>query len=53
MQKTSTNNRKLNLIGALFLAIGILFVMIGVHRTEHVTVGQKSNIICLECIGIG
>ncbi|MDY3038655.1 MAG: CD1871A family CXXC motif-containing protein [Roseburia inulinivorans] len=23
------------------------------HRNEHTTVQNKSNIICLECIGIG
>lgn len=36
----------------IFLA-GCLFLLYGVHRKEHLTVEQKSNIICLECIGIG
>ena len=32
---------------------GILFIFYGIHRNEHLTVEQKSNMICLECIGIG
>lgn len=53
MQKKDKNNRKKNITGALFTMLGILFVIAGIHRKEHVTVEQKSNIICLECIGIG
>lgn len=41
------------LTGVLVLLIGVLFVLYGIHRQEHLTVGQKSNLICLECIGIG
>lgn len=44
---------KKNFIGILVLIIGILFVMNGIHRKEHLTVEKKSNMICLECIGIG
>ena len=40
-------------IGLLMLLIGILFVLNGIHREEHLTVEKKSNLICLECIGIG
>lgn len=32
---------------------GCLFLFYGVHRNEHLIVEQKSNMICLECIGIG
>lgn len=39
--------------GLLLLAVGISFLLYGVHRQEHVTVANKSTIICLECIGIG
>lgn len=39
--------------GMLLLGIGILFLLVGIHRNEHETVEKKSNIICLECIGIG
>lgn len=41
------------MIGVLLLIIGIVFVMNGIHRNEHLTVEKKSNLICLECIGIG
>lgn len=40
-------------IGCLVLILGCLFLMYGIHRREHLTVEQKSNMICLECIGIG
>lgn len=46
-------NKKKNLVGILLLTIGILFLLTGIHREEHKTVEQKSNMICLECIGIG
>lgn len=38
---------------ALLFLMGCLFMLHGIHRREHLTVEQKSNIICLECIGIG
>lgn len=38
--------------GLLILAIGISCLLYGIHRQEHITVGEKANIICLECIGI-
>lgn len=40
-------------MGILLLIIGCLSLLYGIHRNEHKTVEQKSNIICLECIGIG
>lgn len=39
--------------GLLLLAVGASFLFYGVHRQEHKTVARKSNMICLECIGIG
>lgn len=39
--------------GLLALLLGVTFLLYGVHRQEHKTVMKKSNIICLECIGIG
>lgn len=53
MQNNSKKNRNRTLLGILTLVLGIIFVIIGIHRTEHTTVEQKSSIICLECIGIG
>lgn len=47
------NIKKRSVTGILFLAIGVLFILNGIHRNEHTTVQNKSNIICLECIGIG
>lgn len=47
------NQVKKQKIALLLLAVGILSVGFGIHRQEHVTVAQKSNIICMECIGIG
>lgn len=41
-----------NTIGIVMLLIGCLFVMNGIHRQEHKTVEKKSNIVCMECIGI-
>lgn len=39
--------------GIFLFILGILFLFYGIHRNEHTTVENKSNIICLECIGIG
>lgn len=41
------------IVTSLIFLTGCLFILYGVHRKEHLTVEQKSNIICLECIGIG
>lgn len=35
------------------LAGGVLCLMIGILRSEHLTVLEKAIRICLECIGIG
>lgn len=51
-QAKNTGSRRL-LTSILLFAIGFTFVLYGIHRNEHVTVQNKSNIICLECIGIG
>lgn len=40
-------------IGLILLLAGCISLAYGVHRNEHETVGKKSNMICLECIGIG
>lgn len=40
-------------IGLILLLAGCISLAYGVHRDEHETVGKKSNMICLECIGIG
>lgn len=40
-------------MGCMVLVLGCLFFLYGIHRQEHLTVEKKSNMICLECIGIG
>ena len=37
----------------LLLALGIIFVFIGIFRGEPGLILQKAIRICLECIGIG
>lgn len=44
---------KPQILGCVLILTGCLSLAYGVHRNEHLTVEQKSNIICLECIGIG
>ena len=44
---------KIRKTGLLLLLVGCMFLAYGIHRNEHETVGKKSNLICLECIGIG
>ncbi|WP_455542178.1 CD1871A family CXXC motif-containing protein [Intestinibacter sp.] len=48
-----SNFIKKNKIGLLLMVVGILSLSFGIFRQEHLTVAKKSNIICLECIGIG
>ena len=40
-------------IGALLLAGGIVFMILGVMRGEAATLFTKATNVCLECIGIG
>ena len=40
-------------MGCLALVLGCLFLLYGIYRGEPLTVEKKSNMICLECIGIG
>lgn len=39
--------------GLLALILGVGCLLYGIHRQEHETVAKKSNLVCLECIGIG
>ncbi|MGI5898521.1 MAG: CD1871A family CXXC motif-containing protein [Christensenellales bacterium] len=40
-------------VQAALIALGAVFVIIGVWRGEVATVLMKAIYICLECIGIG
>lgn len=42
-----------NKMSLSFLLLGLISISIGIYRKEPVIVLNKSNIICLECIGIG
>lgn len=42
-----------NKIGLILIILGLLSFSFGIYRKENITVAKKSNIICLECIGIG
>ncbi len=37
----------------IILSVSLLFIGIGIFRTEHLTVLKKAVNICLECIGVG
>lgn len=37
----------------VLLCIGIVCMVVGVMRREHLVVLQKAIQVCLECIGIG
>lgn len=41
------------IITACLVAVGIVFIAIGIAREEHLEVLRKAVNICLECIGIG
>lgn len=42
-----------NFISGALLAVGAVFVGVGVYREETVAVLSKAVAVCLECIGIG
>lgn len=42
-----------NKMGLALMILGVVLFSLGIYREEHLTVAKKSNIICLECIGIG
>lgn len=41
------------LLRAAVIALGILFVILGLISSEHSAVLGKAVRVCLECIGIG
>lgn len=44
---------KKRLPGLCMLAVGIIFICLGILREENLVVFKKAAAICLECIGIG
>lgn len=47
------NEKRRNLMCGLTLTLSLLFIMVGIGRTEPATVLLKAINICMECIGIG
>lgn len=47
------SEKKRNIIAVSIIAVGILFVIYGIHRGEIDVVLRKAVNVCLECIGIG
>lgn len=45
--------KKRKVLPLVVILLGVVFLGLGVYRGEHKMVEAKSNIICLECIGIG
>lgn len=39
--------------GFILLGVGIVLMLIGIYLGEPQIVAKKSNMICMECIGIG
>ena len=37
----------------IMLGVGVVMIIAGVMRDEHLVVLKKADNICLECIGIG
>lgn len=37
----------------IVLLVGCLFFGYGIYRGEQNTVMKKSNMVCMECVGIG
>jgi len=44
---------KKNKVGLAIFIAGMLLYLLEFTEQEHKVVSKKSNIICLECIGIG
>ena len=45
--------RRRQYMGIACFALGLVSVVFGLLREEHLTVLKKEAAICLECIGIG
>lgn len=42
-----------NVLAAVVVLLGAVFVAVGVTRGEAAVVLQKAVVICMECIGLG
>ena len=52
MERIRSDN-SMKKLKCIILAIGIVFLVIGIASGEVNTVFQKASMICMECIGIG
>ncbi len=48
-----TTKSFIRILRATIFLIGVVFIVIGLFRAEHLEVMNKAVKICLECIGIG
>lgn len=53
MSANIINNKKSLKIWPFTLAIGIIFLIIGINDGQLEDIYRKAVMICLECIGIG
>ena len=53
MKDLMKNAEKSKIIPYMALGIGVVMIITGVIRDEHLVVLKKAVNICLECIGIG
>ena len=47
------SDKKRNLIAMGILAVGVIFLCVGIMRGENTAIWRKAVNICLECIGLG
>ncbi len=48
-----TKSRRWMILPLAILILSLAGIVLGVVEKEHLTVLQKSTVICLECIGLG
>ena len=53
MKEIMKKLEKNKVIPYLILGVGVVMIVAGVMRDEHLVVLKKAVNICLECIGIG
>ena len=47
------SQKQINVLRAVLFAVAVVFILVGLLRSEARSVFMKAIFICLECIGIG